>query len=50
MAAAAREQGNDPLQAMNKLGLVKGERQILGTVPHGFVSEPLMVSQAWRNS
>tara|TARA_B100001059_G_scaffold66660_1_gene63201 strand:- start:666 stop:818 length:153 start_codon:yes stop_codon:yes gene_type:complete len=50
MAAAAREQGNDPLQAMNKFDLVKVERQILGTVPHGFVSEPLMVPQPWRKS
>jgi all-trans-8'-apo-beta-carotenal 15,15'-oxygenase len=43
MAAAAREQGNDPLQVVKKLDLVSGERQIWSAVPHGFVSEPLMV-------
>ena len=43
MAAAAREQGNDPLQVVKKLDLVSGERRIWSAVPHGFVSEPLMV-------
>ena len=43
MAAAAREQGNDPLQVIKKLDLSTGERQIWSAAPHGFVSEPLMV-------
>ena len=43
MAAAAREQGNDPLQVVKKLDLVSGERHLWSAVPHGFVSEPLMV-------
>ena len=43
MAAAAREQGNDPLQVVKKLDLTSGERHIWSAAPHGFVSEPLMV-------
>ena len=43
MAAAAREQGNDPLQVIKKLDLTNGERRIWSAAPHGFVSEPLMV-------
>ena len=43
MAAAAREQGNDPLQVIKKLDLSSGERWIWSAAPHGFVSEPLMV-------
>ena len=43
MAAAAREQGNDPLQVIQKLDLSSGERRIWSAAPHGFVSEPLMV-------
>ena len=43
MAAAAREQGNDPLQVIKKLDLVSGERLIWSAGPRGFVSEPVMV-------
>ena len=43
MAAAAREQGNDPLQVVKKLDLKTGERTIWSAAPSGFVSEPLMV-------
>ena len=43
MAAAAREQGNDPLQVVKKLDLQTGERVIWDAGPRGFVSEPLMV-------
>ena len=43
MAAAAREQGNDPLQVVKKLDLQTGERVIWNAGPRGFVSEPLMV-------
>ena len=43
MAVAERETGNDPLQAIKKLDLVSGERQIWSAAPRGFVSEPLMV-------
>ncbi|MEY3757170.1 MAG: hypothetical protein RLZZ263_324 [Cyanobacteriota bacterium] len=43
MAAAAREQGNDPLQVIKKLDLRTGERWIWSAAPRGFVSEPVMV-------
>jgi all-trans-8'-apo-beta-carotenal 15,15'-oxygenase len=43
MAAAAREQGNDPLQVVKKLDLQTGECHIWSAAPSGFVSEPLMV-------
>jgi len=43
MAVAERETGNDPLQAIQKLDLHNGERQIWSAAPRGFVSEPLMV-------
>jgi all-trans-8'-apo-beta-carotenal 15,15'-oxygenase len=43
MAAAEREQGNDPLQVIKKLDLRTGDRQIWSAAPRGFVSEPLMV-------
>ena len=43
MAAAAREQGNDPLQVIKKLDLANGERHVWSAGPQGFVSEPLMV-------
>jgi len=43
MAAAAREQGNDPLQVVKKLDLISGERQVWSAGCSGFVSEPLMV-------
>ena len=43
MAVAERERGNDPLQAIEKLDLVTGERRVWSAAPRGFVSEPLMV-------
>jgi all-trans-8'-apo-beta-carotenal 15,15'-oxygenase len=50
MAAAAREQGNDPLQVIKKLDLSTGERLIWSAAPHGFVSEPLMVPRPGAES
>ncbi len=43
MAVAGRERGNDPLQAIEKLDLVSGERRVWSAAPRGFVSEPVMV-------
>lgn len=43
MAVTERERGNDPLQAIEKLDLVTGERRIWSAAPRGFVSEPVMV-------
>ncbi|MFM7550563.1 MAG: carotenoid oxygenase family protein, partial [Cyanobacteriota bacterium] len=43
MAVAQRERGNDPLQAIEKLELVNGERRVWSAAPRGFVSEPVMV-------
>ena len=43
MAAAEREQGNDPLQVIKKLDLITGERKVWSAAPRGFVSEPVMV-------
>ncbi|MFM9041553.1 MAG: carotenoid oxygenase family protein [Vulcanococcus sp.] len=43
MAVTERETGNDPLQAIKKLDLQSGERQLWSAAPRGFVSEPLMV-------
>jgi len=43
MAVAARETGNDPLQAIKKLDLQTGERCLWSAAPRGFVSEPVMV-------
>ena len=43
MAVTERERGNDPLQAIEKLDLVTGERRLWSAAPRGFVSEPLMV-------
>ena len=43
MAVTAREQGNDPLQAIKKLDLINGDRQVWSAAPRGFVSEPVMV-------
>jgi all-trans-8'-apo-beta-carotenal 15,15'-oxygenase len=43
MAVAERETGNDPLQAIKKLDLISGERQVWSAAPRGFVSEPVMV-------
>jgi all-trans-8'-apo-beta-carotenal 15,15'-oxygenase len=43
MAVAERERGNDPLQAIEKLDLVSGERRMWSAAPRGFVSEPVFV-------
>lgn len=43
MAVAERERGNDPLQAIEKLDLVSGERRVWSAAPRGFVSEPVFV-------
>ena len=46
MAVTERERGNAPLQAIEKLDLVTGERRIWSAAPRGFVSEPVMVPRA----
>ncbi|MEE2696213.1 MAG: carotenoid oxygenase family protein, partial [Cyanobacteriota bacterium] len=43
MAVAERETGNDPLQAIKKLDLISGEKQLWSAGRRGFVSEPVMV-------
>ncbi len=43
MAVAERERGNDPLQAIEKLDLVSGERRVWSAGRRGFVSEPVFV-------
>ncbi len=43
MAVTERERGNAPLQAIEKLDLISGERRIWSAAPRGFVSEPVMV-------
>jgi all-trans-8'-apo-beta-carotenal 15,15'-oxygenase len=43
MAVTEAEQGNAPLQALEKLDLASGERQLWSAAPRGFVSEPVMV-------
>jgi all-trans-8'-apo-beta-carotenal 15,15'-oxygenase len=50
MAVAERETGNDPLQAIKKLDLISGERQVWSASPRGFVSEPLMVPRPGASS
>jgi all-trans-8'-apo-beta-carotenal 15,15'-oxygenase len=43
MAVTEQERGNAPLQAIEKLDLLSGERRIWSAAPRGFVSEPVMV-------
>jgi all-trans-8'-apo-beta-carotenal 15,15'-oxygenase len=43
MAVAEREHGNDPLQAIEKVDLLSGERRLWSASPRGFVNEPVMV-------
>jgi all-trans-8'-apo-beta-carotenal 15,15'-oxygenase len=43
MAVAEREHGNDPLQAIEKVDLLSGERRVWSASPRGFVNEPVMV-------
>ena len=43
MAVTEAEQGNAPLQAIEKLDLRTGERRLWSAAPRGFVSEPVMV-------
>ena len=44
IGAAANETGNAPLQAISKLDLKTGERQLHSFAPNGFISEPIFVS------
>lgn len=41
--AAHLEIGNAPLQALMKVDLESGERQLWSAAPHGFASEPIFV-------
>jgi all-trans-8'-apo-beta-carotenal 15,15'-oxygenase len=43
MAVTDAPSGNAPLQAIEKLDLASGERQLWSAAPRGFVSEPVMV-------
>jgi all-trans-8'-apo-beta-carotenal 15,15'-oxygenase len=43
MAVTEQERGNAPLQAIEKLDLISGERRLWSAAPRGFVSEPVMV-------
>ncbi|SRR5579883_41047 len=43
MGAAHLETGNAPLQALLKVDLESGERQLWSAAPRGFVSEPIFV-------
>jgi len=43
MAVAERKRGNGPLQAIEKLDLLSGERTVWSASPRGFVSEPVIV-------
>ena len=45
MAVAEREQGNDPLQAIQKRDAQTGATQVWSAAPRGFVSEPIMVAR-----
>jgi all-trans-8'-apo-beta-carotenal 15,15'-oxygenase len=50
MGAAAAPAGNAPLQAILKLDLESGERQIWSAAPHGYVSEPVFVPRSQSES
>ncbi|MDB9374582.1 carotenoid oxygenase family protein [Nodularia sphaerocarpa] len=43
IAAAHRETGNAPLQALLKIDLKSGERQLWSAAPRGFIGEPIFV-------
>ncbi|NJO66781.1 MAG: carotenoid oxygenase family protein, partial [Leptolyngbyaceae cyanobacterium RM1_405_57] len=43
LGAAHAAQGNAPLQAILKVDLVSGERQIWSAAPRGYVGEPIFV-------
>lgn len=43
LAAAHAPTGNAPLQALLKVDLAGGDRQLWSAAPHGFVSEPVFV-------
>ena len=45
MGAAGAETGNAPLQAILKLDLEAGKRQLWSAAPRGFVGEPIFVSR-----
>ncbi|MCP9914375.1 carotenoid oxygenase family protein, partial [Cyanobium sp. BA20m-14] len=42
--------GNDPLQAIENLDLLTGERLVWSAAPRGFVTEPVMVSRLTGDS
>ncbi|MFB2968150.1 carotenoid oxygenase family protein [Aerosakkonema sp. BLCC-F183] len=46
LGAASAAQGNAPLQAILKIDLSSGERQLWSAAPKGFVSEPIFVPRA----
>src|SRR5436190_14500273 len=43
MGAAHAPEGNAPLQAIAKIDLASGERQLWSAAPSGYVSEPIFV-------
>lgn len=46
MAVTEQKRGNAPLQAIEKLDLISGERRLWSAAPRGFVSEPVMVPRS----
>ena len=50
MAAAEHEQGNAPLQVIQKLDLHSGVSTVWSAAPRGFVSEPLMIPRLGEQS
>lgn len=50
LGAAHAPQGNAPLQAILKLDLETGSRQLWSAAPHGYMSEPIFVPRSGTNS
>lgn len=50
MGAAHAASGNAPLQAILKVDLETGDRQLWSAAPHGFASEPVFVPRPGGNS
>ena len=50
LGAAHASQGNAPLQAILKIDLSSGERQLWSAAPEGFVSEPVFVPRTSQES
>lgn len=46
LGAAHADRGNAPLQAILKIDLTSGERQLWSAAPQGFVSEPIFVPRS----